>query len=215
MELPAYLTFLLVSATQAATPGPSTVFIVNNAIAYGWRRALAALSGDLVAIAVLATASIIGLGALLMAYPVAFLALRLAGAAYIIWLGWSFLRPSAQPAHPTAMEAAHGASSLGLWVHSFGVGVSNPKAILFFAALFPQFLPVGSGTAVLALLVASFLAVKLVVLGGYAFGARHFARLLRNPEHARRGRILTGIVFVAFGALMIWSALTATRGAAM
>jgi homoserine/homoserine lactone efflux protein len=68
---------------------------------------------------------------------------------------------------------------------------------------------------VLALLVASFVVVKLIILGGYAFGARHFVRLLRNPEHARRGRVLTGIIFMAFGALMIWSALTATQGAAM
>ncbi len=215
MEFPAYLTFLFVSAAQAATPGPSTVFIVNNAIAYGWRRALAALSGDLVAIALLATASIIGLGALLMAYPVAFLALRLAGAAYIIWLGWSFLRPAAPQADPTGVEAVHRENGLGLWLHSFGVGISNPKAILFFAALFPQFLPVGSGPSVLALLVASFVVVKLIILAGYAFGARHFVRLLRNPEHARRGRMLTGIIFMAFGALMIWSALTATQGAAM
>ncbi|WP_366555214.1 LysE family translocator [Aquibaculum sediminis] len=213
MELSAYLTFLLVSATQAATPGPSTVFIVNNAVAYGWRRALAALSGDLVAIALLATLSVIGLGALLMAYPLAFLALRLGGAAYIIWLGWSYLRPAAPQVGPTAMEAAHGTNGLRLWLHSFGVGISNPKAILFFAALFPQFLPVGSGPSVLALLVVTFVIAKLVVLGGYAFGARHFVRLLRNPEHARRGRMLTGIIFMAFGALMIWSAMTANQGA--
>lgn len=215
MELPAYLTFLFVSVTQAATPGPSTLFIVNNAVAYGWRRALAALSGDLVAIALLATLSIVGLGALLMAYPVAFLVLRLAGAFYIIWLGWTFLRPAAPQADATAIEAAHGENGVRLWLHSFGVGISNPKAILFFAALFPQFLPVGSGPSVLALLVATFVVVKLIVLGGYAFGARHFVRLLRNPKHARRGRMLTGIIFVAFGALMIWSALTATQGAAM
>ncbi|QHQ35399.1 LysE family translocator [Algicella marina] len=215
MELPAYLTFLLVSATQAATPGPSTVFIVNNAIAHGWRRALAALSGDLVAIALLATASIIGLGALLMAYPVAFLVLRLGGAAYVIWLGWTFLRPSAPEADHMTPTADLGQSGLGLWLRSFSVGISNPKAILFFAALFPQFLPVGSGPSVLALLVATFLGVKLIILGSYAFGARHLARRLRNPKHARRGRVLTGLIFVAFGALMIWSALGATQGAAM
>lgn len=50
MEVLAYLTFVIVSAAQSATPGPTTLFIVNNAIAHGWRRALAALSGDLVAI---------------------------------------------------------------------------------------------------------------------------------------------------------------------
>jgi homoserine/homoserine lactone efflux protein len=187
MELPAYLTFLFVSATQAAAPGPSTVFIVNNAIAYGWRRALGALSGDLVAIALLATLSIIGLGALLMSYAVAFLVLRLAGASYIIWLGWTYLRPAMPQSDPAAAEAVHGESGLVLWLRSFGVGINNPKAVLFFAALFPQFLPVGSGPSVLALLVATFVLVKLVILGGYAFGARHFARLLRNPTRGADG----------------------------
>src|SRR5690606_26620114 len=161
------------------------------------------------------TLSVIGLGALLMAYPVAVLALRLAGASYIIWLGWSFLRPAAPQASPTAMETAHGGGGLALWLHSFGVGISNPKAVLFFAALFPQFLPAESGPSVLALLVSTFVIVKFIVLGGYALGARHIVRLLSKPEHARRGRMLTGAILMAFGALMIWSALTAARGGAM
>jgi threonine/homoserine/homoserine lactone efflux protein len=207
MELPAYLTFVVISAAQVATPGPSTLFIVNNAVAYGWRRALSALSGDLVAIAILATLSVVGLGALLERYPPAFLALRLAGAIYIIWLGWSLLRPS-RP-QPDQTVAGHGEGGPMLWLHSFGVGISNPKAVLFFAALFPQFLPAESSPLLLALLVSTFVAVKFMVLGGYALGARHLVRLLRKPEHARRGRVLTGIIFLGFGALMIWSALTA------
>lgn len=210
MELSAYLTFVIVSAAQTATPGPSTLFIVNNAVAHGWRRALGALSGDLVAIALLATLSVIGLGTLLETYPAAFLALRLAGAFYIIWLGWTFL--SAAPAQPvqTTTGAAKGPGVWTLWLHSFGVGISNPKAVLFFAALFPQFLPVDSGPTVLALLVSTFVIVKFIILGGYAIGARHFVRLLRKPEHARRGRMVTGIIFLAFGALMIWAAMTST-----
>ncbi|MGK7753651.1 MULTISPECIES: LysE family translocator [unclassified Roseovarius] len=210
MEFSAYLTFVIVSAVQTATPGPSTLFIVNNAVAHGWRRALGALSGDLLAIALLATLSIIGLGTLLQTYPTAFLVLRLAGAFYIIWLGWTFLRaPPPQPARsPDA--AIDGKGGWMLWLHSFGVGISNPKAVLFFAALFPQFLPADSGPVILALLVSTFVAVKFVILGGYAIGARHFVRLLRKPEHARRGRMLTGIIFLAFGALMVWSALAAT-----
>lgn len=207
MELSAYLTFVIVSAVQSATPGPSTLFIVNNAVAHGWRRALGALSGDLVAIALLATLSVIGLGALLESHPAAFLVLRLAGAAYIIWLGWSFMRPAPVQPVRAAVETADGQGGMLLWLQSFGVGISNPKAVLFFAALFPQFLPAGSGPSVLALLVATFVVVKFIVLGGYALGARHAVRLLRNPEHARRGRMLTGIIFFAFGALMIWSAL--------
>lgn len=59
--------------------------------------------------------------------------------------------------------------------------------------------------AILALPVSTFVVVKLVVLGGYARGARHVVRLLRKPELARHGRMHTGIIFVAFVALMIWS----------
>lgn len=210
MELPAYLTFVVISAAQVATPGPSTLFIVNNAIAHGWRRALAALSGDLAAIALLATLSVVGLGALLETYPSALLVLRLAGAAYIIWLGWSFFRPAPPQSDATGTISAHRQGGLMLWLNSFGIGISNPKAVLFFAALFPQFLPAESSPVVLALLVSTFLAVKFIVLGGYALGARHLVRLLRKPEHARRGRFLTGIIFLIFGALMIGSALTAT-----
>ena len=210
MEVPAYLTFVIISAAQSATPGPSTLFIVNNAVAHGWRRALSALSGDLVAIALLATLSVVGLGALLEAYPAAFLGLRLAGAAYIIWLGWSFLRPARHQAGAMAAESAHAQGGRALWLQSFGVGISNPKAVLFFAALFPQFIPVDSGPPVLVLLVSTFVVVKFVVLGGYALGARHAVRLLSKPEHARRGRMLTGILFMLFGAVMLWSALIAT-----
>jgi homoserine/homoserine lactone efflux protein len=171
MELAAYLAFVLLSAAQVATPGPSTLFIVNNAIAHGWRRALSALSGDLVAIALLATLSVVGLGALLERYPAAFLALRLAGASYIIWLGWGFLRPPPPQPGPNDAGPAHRQSGRALWLHSFGVGISNPKAVLFFAALFPQFLPAESGPVVLALLVSTFVAVKFIVLGGYAIGS--------------------------------------------
>lgn len=210
MDAPAYLTFVIVSAAQSATPGPSTLFIMNNAIAHGWRRALGALSGDLVAIAMLATLSVVGLGALLETYPAVLVSLRLGGAAYIIWLGWSFLGPARHDAGETAAEPALAPSGLVLWLHSFGVGISNPKAVLFFAALFPQFLPAHSGTAVLVLLVSTFVVVKFVVLGGYALGARHVVRLLRRPGHAKRGRMLTGILFMLFGAVMLWSALTAT-----
>tara|TARA_R110002020_G_scaffold133617_3_gene298081 strand:+ start:13 stop:654 length:642 start_codon:yes stop_codon:yes gene_type:complete len=208
MDHSAYLTFVLVSAAQAATPGPSTLFLVNNAVAVGRRRALSALSGDLVAIALLATLSAAGLSALLAARPTTFLVLRLAGAAYVIWLGWDHLRTVPPEAKGHAASKHHGRSGLGLWLHSFAVGISNPKAVLFFAALFPQFIPADSDASVLALLVPTFVAVKFLVLGGYALGARHVGRLLRNRKNARRGRALTGVIFIVFCAAMMGAALS-------
>lgn len=206
MELSSYLGFVLVSAAQVATPGPSTLFLVNNALSMGRFRALFPLSGDLVAIALLASLSITGLAGLLASHPAAFLALRVAGAAYVLWLGWNYLRP-APPMEVAATSARPSEKNdLGLWLRSFGVGISNPKAVLFFAALFPQFVPAGSGKDVLVLMVLTFVMVKFLVLGGYALGARQVGRLLRKPGHARLGRMLTGIVFLVFGTTMIWSA---------
>jgi threonine/homoserine/homoserine lactone efflux protein len=206
MEFSSFIAFILVAAVQTGTPGPSTLFLVNNALAVGPRRALVALSGDLAAIALLATLSVLGMGALLAAYPVAFLVLRLLGAAYVIWLGWTYLRSPPPQYGGTALPQRSGAA---LWTHSFGIGISNPKAVLFFAALFPQFLPEDGGPSLMALLVVTFVIVKFFILGGYALGARQAVKLLHKPEHARRGRMLTGLIFIAFGALMIWAALSA------
>lgn len=207
MELSAYLSFILISAAQVATPGPSTLFLVNNALSIGRRRALSILSGDLAAIALLALLSVIGLAKLLHAYPTAFLALRLLGGVYVLWLGWGYLRAPQLPKASRTGALPSDKSDARLWLQSFGVGVSNPKAVLFFAALFPQFIPTQSGTPVLLLLVLTFVAVKFAVLGGYALCARQLGRLLAKPEHARRGRTLTGVVFVGFAVLMVWSAL--------
>jgi len=208
MEMSAYLGFVLVSGAQVATPGPSTLFLVNNALSIGRRRALIVLSGDLAAIALLALFSVMGLAQLLHYYPAVFRVLRLFGAGYVLWLGWGYLRapPSRPVSDPDAPRTDR--SNVQLWLQSFGVGFSNPKAVLFFAALFPQFVPTGSGTPILLLLVWTFVAVKFAVLGTYALAARKAKRLLAKPEHARLGRILTGVVFVVFGSLMIWFALT-------
>lgn len=208
MDLSAYLGFILVSAAQVATPGPSTLFLVNNALSIGRRRALGVLSGDLAAIALLGGLSVIGLANLLHAHPVGFLALRLVGAGYVLWLGWGYLRAPSVPSTTGPGTQAPGKTHAQLWLRSFGVGLTNPKAVLFFAALFPQFIPAGSGTAILLLLVLTFVIVKFAVLGSYALSARRVGRLLAKPEYARRGRTLSGLVFVAFGGLMVWSALT-------
>lgn len=204
MELSSFIAFILVAAVQTGTPGPSTLFLVNNALVVGPTRALVALSGDLAAIALLATLSVFGMGALLTAYPVAFLVLRILGASYVIWLGWTYFR---SPTPQSDRSATPQQSGRALWMHSFGVGISNPKAVLFFAALFPQFLPADSGASLMVAMVGTFVIVKFVILGGYALGARQAVRLLHKPEHARRGRMLTGLIFIVFGTLMIWAAL--------
>lgn len=204
MSLTTFVTFVLISAAQVATPGPSTVFLVNNAITYGPRRAIVALSGDLAAIIILASLSAVGVGALLAANTVLFTALRIAGAVYLLWLGVGYLRSLDTSAGGDSREAAMTGAGFSLWLQSFWIGISNPKAVLFFAALFPQFIPAEGGRGLLAILVIAFVLTKLVVLGGYALAARQLRRAFASEGNVALGRRLTGALFILFGCAMVW-----------
>ncbi|MBO1077331.1 LysE family translocator [Roseomonas marmotae] len=210
MGFTTFATFVLIGAAQVASPGPSTVFLLNNAIMYGPRRAILVLSGDLVAIVILASLSAAGVGALLATNVTLFTALRLGGAVYPLWLGLRYFRaPSVvvEDGDGDGMPAGQDGGSLGLWLQSFGIGISNPKAILFFAALFPQFVPADGGPGLLAVLVGTFVATKLFVLAGFAFGARQLRSLFSGQDNGALGRRLTGALFIMFGLGMIWPIL--------
>lgn len=208
MSLATFVTFVLISAAQVATPGPSTVFLVNNAIAYGPRRAIVALSGDLAAIIILASLSAVGVGALLAANSVLFAALRIAGALYLLWLGIGYLRSPDPSAEGKSPEVGMGGRGLSLWLQSFWIGISNPKAVLFFAALFPQFIPAEGSPGLLGFLVIAFVLTKLVVLGAYALAARQLRRAFASNGNVAVGRRLTGALFILFGCVMVWPLVT-------
>ena len=91
MSLTDYLLFVLIAVVQVGSPGPSTIFLINNALVYGPGRAVWILTGDLVAIAVLATCSLLGIDALLMDNPRVFTFVKFAGAVYLLWLGFQQL----------------------------------------------------------------------------------------------------------------------------
>ncbi len=208
MSLATFMTFVLISAAQAATPGPSTVFLVNNAITYGPRRAIVALSGDLAAIIILAALSAVGVGALLAANAVPFTALRIAGAVYLVWLGVRYLRSHSTSEGSDSRDIVMTGAGLGLWLQSFWIGISNPKAVLFFTALFPQFIPAEGDCGLLPVLVIAFVLTKLVVLGGYALAARQLRRAFASEGDMALGRRLTGTLFILFGCAIVWPLVT-------
>ncbi|GAB7529976.1 LysE family translocator [Pseudomonas sp. 3A(2025)] len=203
MSLTDYVLFALIAVVQVGSPGPSTIYLINNALVYGPGRAVWILTGDLLAIAVLATCSLLGIDAVLVANPGVFIAIKLAGAAYLVWLGIQQFRRaqgsglnSAQPALPERLSV--------LWGKSFVVGISNPKAILFFSALLPQFLgnPQESSLGTVPGLILLLLLIKLLVSGTYALTAKKMADRLARPGAALWGKRITGAVLVTFGVVM-------------
>lgn len=208
MALADYLLFITLATAQVASPGPSTLYLVNNALLYGPPRAIGILTGDLAAIAVLAGCALLGVDAVLAANPGVFTAIKLAGAAYLVVLGVQQLRP----AHtlPPGSPAQVGAEPFArLWGKSFAVGISNPKAILFFSSLLPQFIVPGrTGGGTLLGLIGLFVGIKLVVGSTYAALAPRMMQWLARPGANRWGKRLTGAVLVLFGVLLASQAFT-------
>jgi threonine/homoserine/homoserine lactone efflux protein len=203
MSLTDYFLFALIAVVQVGSPGPSTIFLINNALVYGPGRAILILSGDLVAIAVLASCSLLGIDAVLVANPGVFTAIKVAGAAYLVWLGVQQFRLAhrrrANTPQPVLREGTP-----ALWGKSFVVGISNPKAILFFSSLLPQFLgnPQDSNIWALLQLILLFVLIKFLVSGAYALTAKKMADRLARPGAALWGKRVTGGVLMMFGMTM-------------
>ena len=149
--------------------------------------------------------SALGLGALLAASETAFTVAKVLGAAYLIYLGVKTFRSKAavlREAPTTAAEAD--ASSRPFFLRGFLVGVSNPKAVLFFAAFFPQFLnPAAPFVPQFAILALTFMAFELSVLAVCALGVSRIAPLLRSSKAVRWFNRVSGGLFTVMGGLLL------------
>ena len=130
--------FALAALVMVLTPGPNMVYCVSRSLSQGRTAGLISLGGVLVGFVVHLVAASLGLTALLLAVPIAFDAIKLAGAAYVLWLAWEALRPGGR----TPFEARKMAidSPAKLFRMGFITNLLNPKVAMFYLAFFPQFL---------------------------------------------------------------------------
>jgi threonine/homoserine/homoserine lactone efflux protein len=144
------LTFLAASIVLVIIPGPSVLFIVGRALAHGRRAALASVAGNTVGVLVLAGLVAAGLGAVAAASAVVFTVIKLAGAAYLVYLGIQAFRHRGDLVAALERPAQGDRRAFGQGVL---VGLTNPKALVFFAAVLPQFVGPGVAHPALQLLV--------------------------------------------------------------
>jgi threonine/homoserine/homoserine lactone efflux protein len=198
-----FLAFLSISILVIATPGPDTALTVRNALLGGRRGGIFTALGVAAGQAVWALATSVGIVALLVASEPAFLAVKLAGAAYLVVLGfqalWGALRPGAGPAAVGGVARHSLAPSL-----AFRQGVisdlGNPKMAVFFTSLLPQFAPAGDATfGALVMLGLVFAALTFSWLALYAVVLATAGDVLRRPRIRRAIEGVTGAVLVALG----------------
>lgn len=208
MTLMDALLFFPVALLIALTPGPNNFCALNHGIRHGVARAVLATVGRAVAYALFLFISAVGLGAMLLASETAFAVIKGVGAAYLLYLGiraWRSRDFSGLDLSETAGDAPATERSLGrLALQEFLVGISNPKAILLFAAIFPQFIkPDLPTTEQFIYLGGTYLVTEFCASLVYGLFGWQIRRLIRTPRGVARLNRATGAFFVGAGGLLL------------
>ena len=196
--------FVGMTFVVSATPGPNMLLVMSVSARQGLGAAVKAMTGCMLALLLMMSLSAAGLGALLKSFPAVFDTLRLAGAAYLAYLGWQCWRaPVDGPSATEPDEATALAGTVSGLRQGFLVAASNPKAILFAAAFFPQFIqPEAPQLPQFAILLLTFSVIEVGWYLVYAISGRRLSVFLQRPHIMKAFNRLTGGVFIGFAAAM-------------
>ena len=204
---PTFAAFLIASAILAVTQGPGVIYVVTRTLSRGRQAGLASVGGIALGNLANASAASLGLAALLAASATAFAVMKLAGAAYLVFLGVKSLRAKPIVQAPAAADRA---SNRRLFADGFLVALLNPKTALFFAALLPQFInpdapPLGQGL----ILACVFVSIAVCTDTIYVLAAAALAPKFTATSVSRSvGRYLTASTFIGLG---VYAAMAGRR----
>jgi threonine/homoserine/homoserine lactone efflux protein len=183
--------------------GPNNLLSLTYGLREGVRTAVIASSGRLVAFAAMIALTALGVGAVLAASEVAFMTLKWAGAAYLIWLGIKILKGSPTIDAPVASGGRRPLKALAL--QEFWTAIGNPKAILIFTAFLPQFVEPGAYWLSFAILGAIFLALEVIAVFLYSVLGHRLNRLSRNRNVFGWLNRLSGTTMIGFGIALLFT----------
>jgi threonine/homoserine/homoserine lactone efflux protein len=196
--------FLVAGLLVSLIPGANQLLGLGNAVKYGTGRALAGVAARLVALAVLIGLVVGGLGAVLAASATALEVVKWFGVVYLAWLGIAGLRSALKAPHASHAAVTSSRGVRSIMVHEFAVAISNPKALLLFAAVLPQFTDASAPGAGLnmALLGAVYLVIELLVGFGYIAVGRGLGATGIPARTQRRVDAGSGVVFLGMAGLL-------------
>jgi threonine/homoserine/homoserine lactone efflux protein len=205
MSLALYLTFLLACVVVIIVPGPTVTLIVANSLRHGRRAGLLNVAGTQAGLAITVGVVLLGLASLIAAMGAWFVWVRLAGAAYLIWLGFKLIMGAGElEAGGTTPRKPRG----GFFVQGLVVALSNPKTLLFFGAFFPEFMdPARSFTLQVLIMGATAMAVAAISDSAYAVLASRAGAALSR----RRVRLMARLGGGALVGGGLWLALARTK----
>lgn len=201
MDLSVWLTYFLATVILSVSPGPGVFSSISSGLHHGFRLGLWNGVGMQAANMILVAIVSLGLGAILLASETLFSLVKWAGVAYLVYLGIVTWRA---PARGFVDEGDdHARTVREVFMRGFFVNLTNPKGIIFFAAILPQFIDVARPQALqYTVLAATTFAVDLVVMMSYTALAAKVLRVMRDPARLRWINRTLGGAFVAAGAAL-------------
>ncbi len=197
MSPEAWSTFALIAVANIVTPGPAIMNTVRRAAQIGFRATIPTIVANACGLAVAGLACAFGVASFVLASEWLWLVFRWAGVAYLAYLGLRLIFVT----ETLKLDESEGPQvrAVTLLVEGFTLAVSNPKAVLFFVAIFPQVISANAPIAPqAAVLVATYCAISLASLSTYAALAAMLRSRLLTPTRYRAFRLLSGIVLLGF-----------------
>jgi threonine/homoserine/homoserine lactone efflux protein len=207
MAIHTWLIYLTITAITAATPGPAVLLAVTNSTLYGWKKSVFSALGNITALLFMGIITISGLEAILTTSEQVFNIIKYLGAAYLIYIGIKmFFQKNAITDDEDSVFEYQDVSPLKLGIQAFGVAMSNPKAILFLTALFPQFINTANPIAIqFSILMVTLMVLSFSFLMFYAIIAYKAKSWLISPDRIRIVNRTSGALFVGIGLLLATS----------
>ncbi len=195
-----WCTYLITTLILSLSPGSGAINTMTTAISHGYRGAAASISGLQVGLSIHIVLVGAGLGALFSRSVLAFEVLKWAGAAYLVWLGIQQWRAAGAIDLKTLARSQPRSQ---LFRRAVFVNLTNPKSIVFLAALFPQFIVPHQPQAMQYLVLGvTTVAVDILVMIGYATLAKRIASWLKGPRQMGALNRVFGSLFMLVGALL-------------
>lgn len=205
-----YPEYLVAAMIIILAPGPSVLFVIARAISWGRSTAVLSVLGNVTGSFVLSSLVALGIGPVLQRYEIAYIAVQWGGGLYLIHLGIDAIRKRALHASDMTQQGPVGPTPLRSIRDGFWVGVLNPKAIVFFAAVLPQFVDIEGENVTLQLLFLGLTFCVLAFLSDGAWGL--LAGTARDWLASSNGRLeklraFGGIVMIILGVAVLYSAI--------
>lgn len=201
MDLSTWLVYAFISLVSIVSPGPASMLAISNSIAYGFKRVAFSSIGNITGLFLVSCFAMAGLGALLKTSATLFAILKVVGAGYLIYMGVRQWR-SKQNIFAKKEDASPKAqlSNKQLYMQGLLLAITNPKGILFFTALFPQFIKEGRPLPLqFAILTGTSMVLSFISLTCYALLAKSTRTWFAKGRRANYFNRVSGAIFSMLG----------------